>query len=231
MLFLSCLEKPRSIEEVSILYKVPTTLFYRKNFLNEVVEKGIFKLEYVGRKPFLYSLFTEEFKNYFQISLTMLPTSRDLIDSFLDDINVLITFFDTTYFRGFWKEDVLRTLNKHHFKDPLLLTSLFSTTVALLTMIVLAVEKYKLPFEVAKTTLQTGKSFLLTKKAFPFNVSIGFAETIIKNLSRDDYIHCVLLKDTKVYRFLSRLFDEFVSSVSRSFLESLTKTFKKHKMI
>lgn len=230
MLFLSCLEKPRSLEEVSIIYKVPTTLFYRKNFLTDVVERGIFKLEYIGRKPYLYSLFTDEFKDYFEVSLSMLPTSRELINAFLEDKNLLLPFFDSPYFRSLWKEEVLKTLSKHHFKEPLLLTSLFSSTILVLVNVIVGVEKYALPFDVAKTTLLTGKSYLITNKAFPFNVSLGFIETIVKNLNEKDYLHFVVLKEGKVYKFSVKILEDFLNSFNKSFLDSLTKVFKKHQV-
>jgi len=230
MLFLSCLEKPRSLEEVSIIYKVPTTLFYRKNFLTDVVERGIFKLDYMGRKPYLYSLISDEFKHYFEVSLTMLPTSRELINAFLEDKNLLLPFFDSPYFRSLWKEEVLKTLSKHHFKEPLLLTSLFSSAILMLVNVVVGVEKYNLPFDVAKTALLTGKSYLITNKAFPFNVSLGFIETIVKNLNEKDYLHFVVLKEGKVYKFSVKILEDFLSSFNKSFLDSLTKVFKKHQI-
>jgi hypothetical protein len=230
MLFLSCLEKPRSLEEVSIIYKVPTTLFYRKNFLTDVVERGIFKLDYIGRKPYLYSLISDEFKGYFEVSLTMLPTSRELINAFLEDKNLLLPFFDSPYFRSLWKEEVLKTLSKHHFKEPLLLTSLFSSTILMLVNVVVGVEKYNLPFDVAKTALLTGTSYLITNKALPFNVSLAFFETIVKNLNEKDYPHFIVLKEGKVYKFSVKILEDFLNSFNKSFLESLTKVFKKHQI-
>jgi hypothetical protein len=197
------LEKPRSLEEVSIIYKVPTTLFYRKNFLTDVVERGIFKLDYIGRKPFLYSLFTEEFKSYFETSLKMVQISREIYDTFVKDEKILIPFFDSSAFRGLWKEEVLRTLNKNHFKDPLLITSLFTSAITLLVSIVLSVEKYEIPFNESKNFYKFGKAFLSSTN-MPPNVPLLFVDKIIEVMDEKEYPHFLILKETNLYKLLEK---------------------------
>jgi hypothetical protein len=218
MLFLSCLEKPRSLEEVSIIYKVPTTLFYRKNFLTDVVERGIFKLDYIGRKPFLYSLFTEEFKSYFETSLKMVQISKEIYDTFVKDEKILIPFFDSSAFRGLWKEEVLRTLNKNHFKEPLLITSLFTSAITLLVSTVLGVEKYKIPFNESKNFFQLGKAFL----SLP-NVPLLFADKIIEAMNEKEYPHYLILKGTNLYKLVDRTAQEFL----KTYLKNVIDLYKK----
>jgi len=117
-LFVYCLKKPKTLSDFSLFFKIQTSLYYRNGFLNKLVEKGIFNSEYIGRKLYLYSLFGNEFREYFRQMLKVSSISSEIKGALEKDEDVLLKFFESDMFREFWDENILKRVSRESFKSP-----------------------------------------------------------------------------------------------------------------
>ena len=210
-LFLFCLERPKSLIDFSSFYRIQPSLYYRSNFLESLVERGIFRLEYIGRKPYLYSLFGEEFRNYYKQILQISDLKKEYITALLNDEEVLIKFYDSDLFRNFWKEDVLRVFDKNEFKKPSFLFSLFLMFISYSILLLLVIDEVnkrgvKLNLESIKLLTSAQLHFFLA--SFAISVSYAFFAYLNRYFTDDILKKMTFIKNTEYYKVIAEFSKE-----------------------
>jgi hypothetical protein len=156
MLFLSCLERARTIDEISRMFKVSPSLFYVDDVIYEATKRGILKSEQIGRKIYYVSVFNDEFWDYFKKILYIARMKKEYIIALEKDLEKLKTIFDNPNFRLLWNENVLMVLKPQDFKQQDLILALFTLALVLISSITETLEKTrkvggKITFEEIKT--------------------------------------------------------------------------------
>jgi len=93
MLFLSCLERARTIDEISRMFKVSPSLFYVDGVIYEMTRRGVLKSEQIGRKIYHVSVFNDEFWDYFKKILYITRLKKEYIIALEKDLEKLKAIF------------------------------------------------------------------------------------------------------------------------------------------
>jgi len=224
-LFIYCLEKPKTLTDFSIIFKLQPSLYYRNNFLETLVSRGVFRLEYIGRKPYLYSLFGDEFREYYRQILQISPMPREFRTAFLEDEDKMISFFDSELFREFWKDDVVKLFTKNDFKKPDFLLARFINFISYPLSIhgVLTLKK-NLDFESIKPLVASQLYFIL--KQFGITIHPEFFIYLENYFTKERFEKTTFLKETELYKVNIKITKPFLDKALSIFGKSLAKFIK-----
>jgi hypothetical protein len=150
---LAGIQKPRSYDEISTIFKIPKNSFYNKDFNNKIIETGLVEIKYFGRTPYLFTVFDEPFFVYFEkISMIGAKGLTNYLTSLISrDKHIFKQIFDSKDFRGFWDEQTLSLIDKNLLRDPATTVVLIYTFINFTAMTYGFIDKLKIGFDEAKS--------------------------------------------------------------------------------
>jgi len=200
LLFLGCLSKPRTISDVSKIFMVVYSVFQGRGFLKKIIKKGIVKTEKKGLRLLCYSIFSDEFWNYWNLALEKSRMNPIMLEIFKKDEEIFKQIFDSQEFRSLWSEDVLLTIKKDSFKDPMFLAEVLGSVLGALVVLKFALEKFK-DFQKAKNFVK-----MLYHQIWPIfmmSMPTRTLEKILDNLTEEKFkVLEKLIVKTKYYETL-----------------------------
>jgi len=199
-LFLATIEKPRTYDDVASIFKMIKNSFYAKEFHDIFSQTGFVKVEYFGRKPYIYALFDEPFFAYFEkcLGVAEIGLSRELASELIKDKAILKEIFNSQDFRSLWKEETLSAIDKNMLKDPFYLSFLILTSLVFLTLVYMYKERYQFDFKSAK---ETAVGFLLFIMKGLYRSGISFNVVLkLSDYFREDMKTLEKIKETEFYK-------------------------------
>jgi hypothetical protein len=149
---LAGIQKPRSYDEISTIFGIPKNSFYNKDFNNKIIETGLVEVKYFGRTPYLYTIFDEPFFAYFDI-VSMIGTkglANYLASLIVKDKHIFKQIFDSKDFRGFWDDNVLKSIDKNFLRNPGTTVVLIYTFLNFIVLVYVFMDTFKLDFDESK---------------------------------------------------------------------------------
>jgi len=225
-LFIYCLERPKKFSDFSMFFKIQTSLYYKNNFLDTLVSKGIFRLEYIGRKVYLYSLFGDEFREYYKQMIQISPMFKEARNALLKDADALIKFFDSDLFRDFWTEDLLKHFTRENFKKPDFLLGAFLAYLSYpITIFFLSEGGKEMDFESAKLLVSSNLYF--TMKSFGSSLPPEFFVSLEKYFTKERLEKALILKETEYYKAMKEISMPYLKSILPSLQNIIQKLLKR----
>jgi hypothetical protein len=202
VLFLACIEKPRSITDVAKMFGLTYTVFYANSLFDRMLNKKVLKTEKKGLRLLCYSIFSDEFWNYWNLALEKSGMNPIMLEIFKKDEDILKQIFDSQEFRSLWSEDVLLTIKKDNFKDPMFLAGALGSVLGALVVLKFTLEKSK-DFQKAKNFVK-----MLYHQIWPIfmmSTPTQTLEKILDNLTEEKFkVLEKLIAKTKYYETLMK---------------------------
>jgi len=196
---LAGIQKPRSYDEISTIFGIPKNSFYNKDFNNKIIETGLVEVKYFGRTPYLYTVFDEPFFLYFE-KISMIGTkglANYLASLITKDKHIFKQIFDSKDFRGFWDDDVLKSINKNLLRDPATTVVLIYTFLNFIALVYAFIDNFKFSFDESKN-----KAYgFLTFYNSLFNLTIPSLISLpLLNYLREDMKDLEKIRETEFFK-------------------------------
>jgi hypothetical protein len=201
------LEKPRTISQISEIFNLPSDFFFRNNVIDKAIKKDILKSEKFGKEVYYYSIFSDEFWDYFRKFHYKEIKKKEYVRAIEKDIKKLNNLLDSYGFRSIWNERVISKFKLQDFKDKNFLLMVLIVALYLVSIVIDLLERIE-EIDLGEAGADTLYFERKIHPDIPPSIDEAFGEMILFALSPLTLLQLKPFRKTQYYKILSNIVEK-----------------------